>query len=240
MTVHRPRVIRYCSSNSSSSPAFRLCTVQQLPDQPHDICLRCDKGCKNKLLSLYEVRSTALTAMGIQQRASGLIARIQSLVDKVVSPDARKEYYSKTVAFAQDQPILFVCFSSGIQFPPQYNLRPDVNSSQTFILIQFLLSSTPIALFLAFALGTLALSFITALLFSIFWIGIALLLLVPTLFITVSLGIVLWVWAVSSFLIARWVYNFVPVRVAQVTKGKMPNYFAEFSTVKISWVNRPG
>ncbi|KAN0114842.1 hypothetical protein V8E51_004386 [Hyaloscypha variabilis] len=125
--------------------------------------------------------------MGIQQRASGLIARIQSLVDKVVSPDARKEYYSKTVAFAQDQPILF-----------------------TFILIQFLLSSTPIALFLAFALGTLALSFITALLFSLFWIGIALLLLVPTLFITVSLGIVLWVWAVSSFLIARWVYNFVP------------------------------
>jgi hypothetical protein len=215
MTVHRPRVIRYCSSNSSSSPAFRLCTVQQLPDQPHDICLRRDKGCKNKLLSLYEVRSTALTAMGIQQRASGLIARIQSLVDKVVSPDARKEYYSKTVAFAQDQPILFVCFSSGIQFPPQYNLRPDVNSSQTFILIQFLLSS-------------------------LFWIGIALLLLVPTLFITVSLGIVLWVWAVSSFLIARWVYNFVPVRVAQVTKGKMPNYFAEFSTVKISWVNGPG
>ncbi|KAE9379297.1 hypothetical protein N431DRAFT_397538 [Stipitochalara longipes BDJ] len=125
--------------------------------------------------------------MGIQQRTSGLIARIQSLVDKVVSPDTRKEYYSKAVAFAQDQPILF-----------------------NFILIQFLLSSTPIALFLAFALGTLILSFITALLFSLFWIGIALLLLVPTLFITVSLGIVLWVWAVSSFLVARWVYNFVP------------------------------
>jgi membrane protein implicated in regulation of membrane protease activity len=64
--------------------------------------------------------------------------------------------------------------------------------------------------FLAFALGTLALSFITALLFSLFWIGIALFVLVPTLFITVSLGIVLWVWAVSSFLVARWVYNIVP------------------------------
>jgi hypothetical protein len=116
MTVHRPRVIRYCSSNSSSSPAFRLCTVQQLPDQPHDIRLRCDKGCNHKLLSLYEIRSTALTAMGIQHSASGLIARIQSLVDKVASPGARKEYYSKTVAFAQDQPILFVCFPVASSF----------------------------------------------------------------------------------------------------------------------------
>jgi len=56
--------------------------------------------------------------MGIQQRASGVVARIQSLVDKVVSPDARKEYYSKTVAFAQDQPILFVRFSIDLQISP--------------------------------------------------------------------------------------------------------------------------
>ncbi|KAH8752138.1 hypothetical protein F5882DRAFT_61471 [Hyaloscypha sp. PMI_1271] len=125
--------------------------------------------------------------MAIQQRASSIITYAQCLIDTVISPDTRKEYYNKTVAFAQDQPILF-----------------------TFVLIQFLLSSTPVAIFLAFALGALALSFITALLFSLFWIGVALLLLVPTLFITVSLGIVLWVWAVSSFLIARWVYNFVP------------------------------
>jgi len=96
---------------------------------------------------------------------------------------------------------------------------------QTFVLIQTLLSFTPVAVFLAFALGTLALSFITALLFSLFWIGIALFVLVPTLFITVSLGIVLWVWAVSSFLVARWVYNIVPVRVIRTTDGEMPNYF---------------
>jgi hypothetical protein len=96
---------------------------------------------------------------------------------------------------------------------------------QTFVLIQTLLSFTPVALFLAFALGTLALSFITALLFSLFWIGIALFVLVPTLFITVSLGVVLWVWAVSSFLVARWLYNIVPVRVIRTTDGEMPNYF---------------
>jgi hypothetical protein len=60
-------------------------------------------------------------------------------------------------------------------------------------------------------LGLLLLSFITALLFSLFWIGIALLVLVPTLFITVSLGIVVWIWGVGSFAVARWVLRFVPV-----------------------------
>jgi len=54
--------------------------------------------------------------MAIQQRASGILARIQSLVDRIVSPDARKEYYYKIVAFAQDQPLLFVCFSTHPQF----------------------------------------------------------------------------------------------------------------------------
>lgn len=69
----------------------------------------------------------------------------------------------------------------------------------------------------------LALSLIAALLFSLFWIGIALLILVPTLFITVSLGIVVWIWAVSSFLAARWVYNVVPVNVRGKAEVGMPN-----------------
>lgn len=47
--------------------------------------------------------------------------------------------------------------------------------------------------------------------------------LVPTLFITVSLAIVVWVWAVSSFLIARWVYNIVPVNVRGRTEVGLPN-----------------
>jgi hypothetical protein len=48
--------------------------------------------------------------MAIRQRASGIIAYFQSFVDKVISPDSRKEYYSKIAEFAQDQPILFVRF----------------------------------------------------------------------------------------------------------------------------------
>ena len=49
-----------------------------------------------------------------------------------------------------------------------------------------------------------------------FWIGVALLILLPTLFITVSLAIAVWAWAVGSFLLARWVYSIIPLSA----KGK--------------------
>jgi hypothetical protein len=57
--------------------------------------------------------------MAVQQRASGILARFQSLVDKMISPDTRSEYYSKIIAFAQDQPILFVCLPIHLQSPLQ-------------------------------------------------------------------------------------------------------------------------
>jgi hypothetical protein len=53
--------------------------------------------------------------MAVSQRASGILARFQSLVDKMISPDTRSEYYSKIIAFAQDQPILFVCLPIHLQ-----------------------------------------------------------------------------------------------------------------------------
>jgi len=138
--------------------------------------------------------------MAIQQRASGIFARVQSLVDRVVSPESRGKFYSNVNTFAHEQPFLF-----------------------TFLALQLLLSFTPLALFLSFTIGVLALSLITAALFSLFWIGVALLILVPTLFITVSLGILIWIWAVSSFLVARWVYNVVPVNVRGKAEVGLPN-----------------
>ncbi|CZT49764.1 uncharacterized protein RSE6_10653 [Rhynchosporium secalis] len=139
--------------------------------------------------------------MAIQQRSSGVFSRMQSLVDNyIVTPSAREQYYKNTSTFAHDQPLIF-----------------------TFLFTQLLLSSTPIALFLAFSLGLLLLSLVSALLFSLFWIGVALLVLVPTVFITVSLAIAVWVWALSSFLIARWVYNVVPVSVSGRTEVALPN-----------------
>jgi len=219
--------------------------------QPCPACsLNSSSLSNNKHVNLIDspsyTSSTASTTMGIQQNASGAFARAQSLVDKVVSPSTRKTYYDKTSAFAHEQPLLFVCPHGSLSSP--LPISPDhsyANKPQTFLLIQVIISSTPIALFLSFALGTLALSFITALLFSLFWIGVALLLLIPTLFITVSLGIVVWIWAVSSFLVARWVYNIVPVRAVKTTEEQLRDslevgaaeiYFTEFNLVKVQWV----
>jgi hypothetical protein len=46
--------------------------------------------------------------MAIQERASGIFTRVQKLVDRVVSPDARQQFYTNTSAFANEQPLLAV------------------------------------------------------------------------------------------------------------------------------------
>jgi hypothetical protein len=46
--------------------------------------------------------------MAIQQRASGLFARAQSLVDSAISPSTRQQYYNNINAFAHESPLLFV------------------------------------------------------------------------------------------------------------------------------------
>ncbi|KAE8448185.1 hypothetical protein EG329_009789 [Mollisiaceae sp. DMI_Dod_QoI] len=139
--------------------------------------------------------------MAVQQRASGIFSRAQNLIDSyIISPQTRERYWNQAGTFAQEQPLLF-----------------------TFALAQLLFSFLPLALFASFVLGTLLLSFISALLFSFFWIAVALLVLVPTLFITVSLSFVFWVWAISSFLIAKWVYDMIPVSVRGRSEVGMPN-----------------
>jgi len=39
------------------------------------------------------------------------------------------------------------------------------------------------------------------------------LVLVPTLCVTFSIGVLVWMWAVSSYIVARWLYNAMPVSV---------------------------
>ncbi|ESZ93156.1 hypothetical protein SBOR_6435 [Sclerotinia borealis F-4128] len=122
---------------------------------------------------------------------SGTISRVQRMIDHVVSPERRSQFYGNVSEFFQEQPLI-----------------------ATFLLATLTISLPPLLLFTTFTLSVLAFSFISAILFSFFWIGIATLLLVPTLFVTCGLGIIIWVWAVSSWIVARWLYGFVPV-----TKG---------------------
>lgn len=56
--------------------------------------------------------------MAAQQRAPGIFARIQSLVDKVVSPSTREQYYKSTTTFAKEQPFLFVSIHHSAMLSP--------------------------------------------------------------------------------------------------------------------------
>ncbi|KAG9247232.1 hypothetical protein BJ878DRAFT_557294 [Calycina marina] len=138
--------------------------------------------------------------MGITNIIAGLYGIAQRQVDRIISPQTRSRYYTSISTFAQEQPVLF-----------------------TFLALQLLCSALPLALFLSFTTGTLLLSLVTALLFSFFWIGVALVILIPTLFITVGLGIGVSVWAVGSFLVAKWVYARIPVSVRGRTEVGLMN-----------------
>lgn len=73
------------------------------------------------------------------------------------------------------------------------------------MLLSLLTSSLiPLLLFLSFAGSTVLVAAGAALLFALFWIGIALAVLVPTLFVACAAAVCVWAWAVASFVAARW------------------------------------
>lgn len=83
--------------------------------------------------------------------------------------------------------------------------------AQSFVATQLLFSFLPLLLFAAFAACTVVFALGAAIFFALFWIGIALLLLVPALLVASSIALLVWGWALGSFLIARWLYTHAPV-----------------------------
>jgi hypothetical protein len=81
---------------------------------------------------------------------------------------------------------------------------------QSFILAQLTLSFLPLLLFASFVLSVLAFAAGCAIVFTLFWAGVALLFLIPTVLATGGLAILFWAWAVSSFLVAKWTWTMVP------------------------------
>ncbi|KAF4344328.1 hypothetical protein FBEOM_1722 [Fusarium beomiforme] len=123
-----------------------------------------------------------------RDNASGFIAYARSSVDRVVPPNTRQKAYDNTASFASSRPILF-----------------------SFIVSQLLLSFLPLLIFLTFSLSTIVFALGAAIVFALFWIGVALLVLVPALLVTSSIAVLVWSWAIGSFIIARWLYNHSPV-----------------------------
>ncbi|KAI1463461.1 uncharacterized protein F4812DRAFT_249140 [Daldinia caldariorum] len=123
-------------------------------------------------------------------RANELLAYSQRHVDRVVSPPTRQKAYDWVYDLSTERPILF-----------------------SFVAFQFTLSLAPLLLFAGFAATTIAVSLISAVLFSLFWIGIATLFLVPTLCLAFTISLLLWAWAVATFFAVRWAYQRLPFSV---------------------------
>lgn len=123
-----------------------------------------------------------------RENASGFINYAQNSLDRVVPPSSRQRAYEQTSEFASARPILF-----------------------SFIVSQLIFSFLPLLLFITFSLSTVAFALGAALIFALFWIGVAFMVLMPTLILTSSIAVLIWGWAIGSFLVARWLYNHVPV-----------------------------
>ncbi|EPE31805.1 hypothetical protein GLAREA_11887 [Glarea lozoyensis ATCC 20868] len=129
--------------------------------------------------------------MGVQPpKSPSIVEKIYdttiALANRVVSPETRAKSWENVSGFARENPLVF-----------------------SFLALQILASTFPILLFLAFCAGAIAVAAISAVLFTLFWIGVALLVLLPTLFVTISLGCFAWAWALVSFVVARYVYRSV-------------------------------
>ncbi|KAK8054529.1 hypothetical protein PG994_009596 [Apiospora phragmitis] len=131
--------------------------------------------------------------------ANGVFAYGQRQVDRVVSPPTRQKAYDATSNFAQERPLTFA-----------------------FIVSQSIFSLLPLMLFVSFALSTAVFALVCGLVFSLFWISIATMLLVPTLFVAFSVAVLVWIWAVATFLFARRVYQMTPASVRGEMAIRMP------------------
>ncbi|KAK2594177.1 hypothetical protein QQS21_008116 [Conoideocrella luteorostrata] len=126
----------------------------------------------------------------VNEKASGVYSYAQRSLDWAVPPSSRQHAYDTVSAFASARPVLF-----------------------SFLATQTLLSFFPILLFAAFSISCVVFALGAAIIFSLFWIGVALLVLVPTLLVTSSIAVLVWTWCIGSFVVARWLYTHAPFGV---------------------------
>ncbi|KAK9780285.1 hypothetical protein AB5N19_03584 [Seiridium cardinale] len=136
----------------------------------------------------------------VQTHAKRAYSFSQRQVDRVVSPQSRQKSYDWTTQFATERPLLFA-----------------------FVVSQIIFSALPLGIFISFSLSTAAFAIISAIVFAFFWIGVALLVLTPVLFVTFSIAVLVWLWAVATFLVGRWVYGKLPVSMQGDMQVQMPN-----------------
>ncbi|KAL3953397.1 hypothetical protein ACCO45_013340 [Purpureocillium lilacinum] len=116
-----------------------------------------------------------------------------ALLDRVVPPSSRRHAYDAASALASSRPMLF-----------------------SFLVVQVCFSFLPLILFALFCASAAGFALAAGLLFTLFWMGVALFILVPTLLLTSSVAALVWAWALAAFVVARFLYSHAPAVVSGV------------------------
>lgn len=123
-------------------------------------------------------------------RVLNILTYGQHQADRVVNPTTRKRALESVSDFASKRPLISL-----------------------FIAAQLLTSLFPLLFFATFVLSTITVALLSGIAFALFWTGVALLFLVPTLFFTCGLACLVWLWAVGAYVLARAVYARLPASV---------------------------
>ncbi|KAL2146604.1 hypothetical protein VTI28DRAFT_3103 [Corynascus sepedonium] len=122
--------------------------------------------------------------MSIGTTAASVLDFAQHQVDRLMPPTSREKAYVRTKEFATARPMLF-----------------------SFIAAQIAFSTLPVLCFSAFVFSVLFAFSTVFLAASLFWICIALCVLIPILVLTSSVALFAWAFGASTFILGRWSYT---------------------------------
>ncbi|KAL8923664.1 MAG: hypothetical protein Q9172_003015 [Xanthocarpia lactea] len=128
-------------------------------------------------------------AGGLQGSLTGMLNKGSEWLDRIMPPERRNELMAKISKFATEKPMM-----------------------ASFMLSHLALSGVPLGLFVIMTITVVVFSIIAALIlallaavvFSVACVGFALIILLPTLFITTAAASFIWLWGVGAYYILKW------------------------------------
>ncbi|KAL8665561.1 MAG: hypothetical protein Q9168_007666 [Polycauliona sp. 1 TL-2023] len=126
---------------------------------------------------------------GLQGSLTGMLNKGSEWLDRLMPPEKRNELMAKASKFATEKPAM-----------------------ASFILSHLALSGVPMGLFIIMTitvvvfsiLVALILALLAAVLFSVACVGFALIILLPTLFITTAAASFIWLWGIGAYYLLKW------------------------------------
>jgi len=125
----------------------------------------------------------------VQGMASGLVGKSKGIIDSIIPPEKRAELLTKLQTFAITNPKL-----------------------AGFLLANLALTGLPLAMFILFTITVFVFSLIVsllvgllaALLFTVFMVGMALLVILPTVFFITMAATFIFLWGLGGYYIVKW------------------------------------